>query len=82
MVGFRGSLELSSRGSLGFGSVLVTEREREALLSRSTWYEMTLMEEEHRYLDQSSTTEVVGASNSQGASTIADNMTDPSGGSF
>jgi hypothetical protein len=44
-------------------------REQEAFLSRPTWYEMTLMEEEHKYPDQSSATKVAGSSSLEGATT-------------
>ena len=43
---------IGSRGSLEFGSVSM--REKEAHLSRPMRFEMTLMEEEHRDLDQNS----------------------------
>jgi hypothetical protein len=51
VIGFRGSLELSSRGSLEFGSVSM--REQEAHLNRPMRFEMTLMEEEHMDPNQS-----------------------------
>jgi hypothetical protein len=78
MVGFRGSPE--------FGSVSM--REQEALLSKLTWYEMTLMEEEHRDLDQSSAAKVAGSSSSEGVgssslegtATEAKDMIDHGGG--
>jgi hypothetical protein len=68
VVGFRRSLALSSRESLEFGSVSV--REHEALLSRPTWYEMTLMEEEPKYPDQSSIAVVAGSSSSNKACSV------------
>lgn len=64
MVGFKGSLELGS----------ITEREREALLSRFTSHEISLMNEVHMYRDQSSTTEVGGFSNSEGAPTMSERL--------
>ena len=76
VVGFRGSLELSSRWIMGFGSVLVTQREREALLTNPTWYEMTLMEEEHMYHDKSPTQVLGESSNSKGATTTVERISD------
>ena len=61
VVGFRGSLELGS----------VIEREHEALLRRLTQYEMSLIEEDHMYRDQSLVAYVVESSNSKGATTVA-----------
>ena len=64
MVGFRGSLELG----------LVIEREHEALLSRFTQYEISLMDEDHRYRDQSSVAEITGSSSSKGAVTAEERL--------
>ena len=48
MAGFRWSLVLGS----------MTEREREALLSRLSPHEISLMDEDHMYCDQSSATKI------------------------
>ena len=48
---FRGSLEQSFRGSLEFDSV--SKKEHKVDLSRPSWYELTLVEEEHKDLGQS-----------------------------
>ena len=61
---------------------IFSSEEREALLTRSTWYEMTLMEEEHRYPNLSSTTEVAGASSLEGAATTIGDVINLGGGSF
>lgn len=58
MDGFRGSLEHGS----------VTEGEYEALLNNFDRYEISLMDEDHMYCDQSSTVEVARYSSSEGVS--------------
>jgi hypothetical protein len=61
-VGFRGSLELGS----------VTEREHEALLSN--FVQISLMDENHRFRDQSSTAKIAGSSSSEGAATTVERL--------
>ena len=55
---------VKSKGSLDYGSLSVTDGEREASLNRLTWYEMALMDEENKFLDQSPTQGVGGSSSS------------------
>lgn len=62
---------IDCRDSLELGSLI--ERKREDL-SRFTLYEVSLMDEDHLYRDQSSTTKTVGSSNSQGATTVSERL--------
>ena len=61
VVGFRGSLKLGS----------VIEKEHEALLNGSTRYEWSLMDEDHRYCDQSFVAKVTRSSSLEGVATAA-----------
>ena len=69
---------VGSRGSLEFGSVSV--REQEVLLRRLACYDMTLMEEEHRYHDHSEAAKVARSSSLKGTTTIAEDVADHGGG--
>ena len=68
---------VGSRGSLELKSMLV--KEHEALLSRPTWYEMTLMDEERRLSDQSAADVAKKFSSSEEAVTVVEDLMDPTG---
>ena len=66
MVGFKGSLELGS----------VTKREQEALLSRFIRSKISLMDEDHNYRHRSIATKAMRSSNSKGATTTVERISD------
>ena len=59
----------------------MTKGKREASLSKPTWYEMTLMDEENIFLHQNPTQVVGGSSGSEGAATTVVDVINPGGGS-
>lgn len=63
VTGCRDSLRLTSNG--------VSRLDQLDQWRRSTRYEISLMDEDHGYHDQSSATEIVGSSSSEGATTTA-----------
>ena len=61
-----------SKGVLELGSM--TEREHEALLSKFAEFEISLMDDDHRYCDQSFAAEIAGSSSLEGATTMAERL--------
>ena len=70
VTGCRDNLQFGFRGSPELGSV--TKREHEALLSRFARFDISLMDEDHRYRDQSFATKIAGSSNSKGATIVVE----------